>query len=56
MVREFVEDEEGQGLIEYLLILSLVAVVVIISLTLLGLDLKNYYNKIVNDINTPSGG
>ena len=56
MLRQFIDNEDGQGLIEYVLILSLVAMIVIAVLTLLGLQTNNYYNKIVNDTAGPFGG
>ncbi len=39
--------EEGQGLVEYALILVLVAVVVIVILTLLGPAIGNIFSNIV---------
>lgn len=42
-----VEDEEGQGLIEYALILILVAMVVLIALTILGPRIGNIFSNIV---------
>ena len=41
--------EEGQGLVEYALILVLVAVVVIAILTLLGPALGNVFSAIKNN-------
>ncbi len=40
--------EEGQGLVEYALILVLVSVVVIAILTLLGPAIGNVFSQIVN--------
>jgi pilus assembly protein Flp/PilA len=40
--------EEGQGLVEYALILVLVAVVVIVILTLLGPAIGNIFSNIVH--------
>jgi pilus assembly protein Flp/PilA len=42
--------EEGQGLVEYALILVLVAVVVIVILALLGPAIGNVFSNIVNAI------
>jgi pilus assembly protein Flp/PilA len=42
------QNEEGQGLVEYALILVLVAVVVIIILTLLGPAIGNVFSNIYN--------
>jgi pilus assembly protein Flp/PilA len=41
-------QEEGQGLVEYALILVLVAVVVIVILTLLGPAVGNVFSEILN--------
>jgi len=41
--------EEGQGLVEYALILVLVAVVVIVILALLGPAVGNIFSNIVNN-------
>lgn len=52
MVEKFIIDEDGQGLIEYLLIISLVALVVIVALTIFGITLTNNYNRTVNKLST----
>ncbi len=44
--------EEGQGLVEYALILVLVAVVVIVILTLLGPAIGNIFSNIMGNFNT----
>lgn len=43
-------DESGTTAIEYALIATLVAVVIIISLNLLGSDLSNTFNTIANSV------
>ncbi|MFC1959695.1 pilus assembly protein [Chloroflexota bacterium] len=48
----YLPREEGQGLVEYALILVLVAVVVIIILTLLGPQIGNIFSQIVNGLST----
>ncbi len=42
--------EEGQGLVEYALILVLVAVVVIAILALLGPQIANIFSKVTNGL------
>ncbi len=42
--------EEGQGLVEYALILVLVAVVVIVILALLGPAVGNVFSNVVDNI------
>ncbi len=46
----FLPCEEGQGLVEYALILVLVAVVVIAILTLLGPAIGNVFSNIMRKI------
>jgi pilus assembly protein Flp/PilA len=46
----FLPREEGQGLVEYALILVLVAIVVIAILLLLGPVIGNVFSNIVNAI------
>lgn len=44
-------QEEGQGLVEYALILVLVSVVVIVVLVLLGPAIGNVFSNILNAFN-----
>lgn len=46
----FLPREEGQGLVEYALILLLVVIVVIAVLTLLGPGVGNLFSQIVSGI------
>ena len=46
----FVPREEGQGLVEYALILVLVAVVVLAILTILGPSIGNVFSDIITRI------
>ena len=48
----YLPREEGQGLVEYALILVLVAVVVIAILTLLGPQVANVFSMITNGLST----
>ncbi len=45
-VSGFMKNEEGQGLVEYALIIALVAIVVIVALQFLGGRVGNTYNNI----------
>ena len=47
------EKEEGQGLVEYALILVLIAIVVIVILTFLGGQVNNTFSTIGSGLNTP---
>jgi pilus assembly protein Flp/PilA len=46
----FALKEKGQGLVEYALILVLVAIVVIAALTILGPRIGNVFSRINNSI------
>jgi pilus assembly protein Flp/PilA len=46
----YMPREEGQGLVEYALILVLVAVVVIVILALLGPAIGNIFSNLVRNI------
>ncbi|MBO0837745.1 MAG: Flp family type IVb pilin [Actinobacteria bacterium] len=43
-------DQRGQGMVEYALILVLVAVVVIVALTTLGNQIKGVFNHLANSL------
>ena len=47
----FNKFEKGQGLVEYALILVLIAIVVIAALSLLGPQIANIFNKISTNLN-----
>ncbi len=40
------DDQDGQGMVEYALILVLIAVVVIVILTVVGAQVKNVFSNI----------
>lgn len=46
----FLNRESGQGLVEYALVLVLVAVVIIAILTLLGPQIGNVFSRITNGL------
>jgi pilus assembly protein Flp/PilA len=46
------DDEEGQGMVEYALILVLIAVVVIVVLMLLGNQIQNVFTNISQGLGT----
>ena len=50
MIKRFFAEEEGQTLVEYGLLISLIALVVIAVLTLLGNRIKNTFNAASNQM------
>ena len=52
MPLSFLQDEDGQTLVEYGLLISLIAVVVIFVLTTLGKRLQSTFNNITSAIKT----
>ncbi len=46
MLRNFFAQEEGQGLVEYALILVLIAIAVIVALSLLGTRVDAIFDRI----------
>jgi pilus assembly protein Flp/PilA len=51
----FLKDEEGVTAIEYGLIAALIAVVIIVSVTLVGARLNGVFNTIAKELNAASG-
>lgn len=45
MLRNFFKDEDGQGMVEYGLLVGLIAIVVIVALVLLGPKIRELFNK-----------
>ncbi len=44
----FIPREEGQGLVEYALVILLVSVVVVVLVTVLGPGIGNMYSNVIN--------
>ena len=51
-IRAFLSREEGQGMVEYALILVLVSIVVILVLTLMGGQIRNTFQDVTNALGT----
>ena len=47
-IRNFLRDEEGQGMVEYALIIALIAIVVIVVLRVVGTDIRAIFQSIVD--------
>jgi len=50
-MKKFFKDESGQGMVEYGLIIALIAVVVVVALVALGPKIKAIFTKINGGIN-----
>jgi pilus assembly protein Flp/PilA len=55
MYTKFMMDEEGQGLVEYALIILLVAIAVVGLLTALGGDIGNTFSSISSTLSGAGG-
>ena len=55
LMRRFVREDEGQDLIEYALLCTLIALVVYIGAGLLGTALNNWYNAVAANVNGQAG-
>jgi pilus assembly protein Flp/PilA len=51
----FVRDEQGQDLIEYALLATFIALVVIVGATALGVSLNNWYGTVATNVNASAG-
>lgn len=56
MLRKWLKDEEGQGMVEYGLIIGLIAIVVIGALALLGPKIKEKFDEINAAIDGAAAG
>ena len=52
MIKKFLAEEEGQTLVEYGLLVSLIALVVIAVLTSLGRKVQTVFNTATNSLST----
>ena len=50
MLMNWLKDEDGQGMVEYALIIGLIAIVVIAALALLGPKIKQKFEQINNEL------
>lgn len=52
MIERFLQEEDGQTLVEYGLLISLIALVVIAVLTIMGQKISNTFNSAGNSLST----
>jgi pilus assembly protein Flp/PilA len=50
MLKRFLNDESGQGMVEYALIIALIAVVVIVAVTTLGGKVSDIFDTISDSL------
>lgn len=55
MIKRFIQEEEGQTLVEYGLLVSLIALVVIAVLTIMGKKVQTVFNVAANSLSTATG-
>ncbi|HEU4964605.1 MAG TPA: Flp family type IVb pilin [Bacilli bacterium] len=53
-IKRLWKEESGQGLVEYGLIIGLVAVVVIGALTLMGTSIDGLFDEVNDNLDTPA--
>ena len=56
MLRKWFRDEEGQGMVEYGLIIGLIAVVVIVALVALGPKIRDMFDEVNQQLDAAGGG
>lgn len=49
-IRSFVHDEDGQGLVEYALIIAVIAIAVIVAMIFLRGQIQNIFSNIGNNL------
>jgi Flp pilus assembly pilin Flp len=54
MFARFIRDDQGQDLIEYLLLGSFIAIVALVGATALGTNLNNWYNDMASWVSSAS--
>ena len=47
---EFIRDDEGQGLVEYALIIAVIAIAVIVAMIFLKGQIQNIFSNIGNNL------
>ncbi len=50
MLKKFLKDESGQGMVEYALIIALIAVAVILAITTLSGQISSKFGQVSNNL------
>ncbi|CZQ80824.1 flp/fap pilin component [Trichococcus palustris] len=54
IMRRLVQEEEGQGLVEYALIIALISIAAIVAMPLLGTKISNVFEGIKDKLIVPA--
>lgn len=54
IMRRLVQEEEGQGMVEYALIIGLISVAAIVTMTALGTKISDVFSGITGKLKTPT--
>lgn len=55
LIKRFVREDEGQGLVEYALIIGLIAIVAIVALSLAGSQISTIFGNITGELSSAAG-
>ena len=50
MIQQFIREEDGQGLVEYALIIAVIAIAVIVAMIFLRDQISNIFSNIGNNL------
>ena len=56
MLKNFYNDESGQGMVEYGLLVALIAVAAIAAIRVIGGSLSTMFNSVAGDLEGAAGG
>ena len=56
MMNWIANEEEGQGMVEYALILALISIVAIVALGKIGTNVNSKFDQIANTLGTKAAG
>ncbi|MDD5066667.1 MAG: Flp family type IVb pilin [bacterium] len=55
MIKRFLNDESGQGMTEYILIVALIAIVAIASIKIFGSQISSMFKRAAGKLETEAG-